>query len=241
MVLLQSHLASFDNETIMNQGRQILLPLSRLDLVARGIELEVRFGEMVWAFYLLGVDFASVHTRHAPLRPFVADIHAISGPVGFIEISRNFVAAADNATVARRATLEARKPDRGQVVSPDYPDLTISYQFDGPPLNAGQVLTAFLKSMIFCSEHDNEALGVDMTAFSVDRLIRLRMTGEWRATELDQLTWNRARFALRVLWTSIIMDFDVSSGGRFSGEPRFETMSYLILYQGQRIGQGWIG
>ena len=135
--------------------------------------------------------------------------------------------------------IESRTDDSGDVISIDDRQLLVSFQFHGQLLTDSQMLTAFLQSMTVCSEHDEGDLGVSVTALSADQAVSLHMENEHSTSSADQLSWERARFALRALWMQVIMGFDPSRG-EFIETPRFQSMSYLILYQGHVIGKGWI-
>lgn len=137
--------------------------------------------------------------------------------------------------------IESRTDDSGDVISIDDRELLVSYQFHRHPLTDSQMLTVFLKSMTFCSEHEEWELGVSMTALSADQLVRLHMESEQPISSADQLSWERARFVLRALWMQAFMGFDPRRGEFVVQGPRFESMSYIVLYQGHVIGKGWIG
>ena len=56
----------------------------------------------------------------------------------------------------------------------------------------------------------------------------------------EGLDWKRARYATRVLWKQVVMNYDEREN-RFTNRPRFENFSFLVQYQGVRIGEGWVG
>ena len=224
------------------------MPLSRLYLEVL-IQPQTLYGEMVWGLYEVGARTSRLYTLGTLVPSLSADIFSTSVFKGRIRMGRPPPiqvppilegSMKHNSTLARRTTIETRTDDQGDVISLDNHDLTVSFHFGGRPLRDGQILTLLLKSMTFCSEHDEEELSVDMTAFSEDRLVQLRMESEQRAPEASQLSWERARLALRTLWMQVFMGYIPSRGG-FVEHPRFESMSYIVLYQGEMIGSGWIG
>ena len=127
--------------------------------------------------------------------------------------------------------------DSGDVRSSEDEYLVVHYNFDRYELAPARMLTAFLRTMTFCSEHDDGELGASMVAFSADGYVRLSMDGVQAGPGARQLSWRKARLALRTMWPQVVMGF----GGRYPESPRWEAFSFVVEYQGVRIGQGWIG
>ena len=224
------------------------MPLSRLSLEVL-IQPQNLYGEMVWGLYEVGAQVSRLYSLRTLVPSLVAEVFSTSVVQGRIRmgIPRPILgppilegSVKHNSTLARRTVTEPRTGDEGDVVSRDDHHLTVSFQFGGRPLLDGQILTLFLRSMTFCSEHDEEELNIDMTAFSEDQLLALHIESERRMPGASQLSWERARLALRTLWMQVFMGYSPSSGG-FLENPRFESLSYVILYRGREIGHGWIG
>ena len=140
---------------------------------------------------------------------------------------RGEVLAAAKGTPARNS---------GNARSSDDRYLVVHYNFDRQSLAPARMLTAFLRTLAFCAEHnDDELFGAGMAAFSADGFVRLRMDGVSQAGQgpgaAGQLSWKQARLALRTMWSQVVMGF----------EGRWEAFSFIVEYRGVRIGQGWIG
>ena len=157
----------------------------------------------------------------------------------------NLPGANTTAATARRAEeVRARRRrrsgalavrDSGDARSREDRFLVVHYLFDGQELAPGRVLTAFLRTMVFCAEHEEEeGFGAgSMVAFSADGMVRLRMDGVGGAG----LSWRMARLALRTMWVQVVMEFQ----GYSPESPRWEGFSFIVEYRGVRVGQGWIG
>lgn len=206
---------------------------------------ELHYGQSVWCFYDIGVEMAHRY-------PMPTGVHSLESMIytpqrlGAIRIyptpnlQLNTNATREGPITARgEADNEVLRGQRGEFRSKDDPNLVVVYQFDGRPVQPDRMLTTFLRSMTFCSEHDEDELNAHMVAFSADRLARLRIDGVSGAGA-HQLSWRRARLALRTLWVQVVMGhiFPIEA---FDLAPRWESFSFLIEYRDVRIGQGWVG
>ncbi|KAL8827738.1 MAG: hypothetical protein Q9191_003005 [Dirinaria sp. TL-2023a] len=207
------------------------------------------YGELVWGLYDIGEQVSRLYSLRTLVPSVSADVFSTWGYTARISMGRPPLSqqsalvqsnVKSNTTFARRTVIESRTDDSGDVISIDDRELLVSFQLHRHPLTDGQILTVFLKSMTFCSEHHEWDFGVSLTAFSEDQAVRLHMESEQPMSSADQLSWERARFALRALWMQVFMGFDPRRG-EFVKTPRFESMSYVVSYQGHVIGKGWIG
>lgn len=214
------------------------------------------FSEAVWGIYETGLRLAIRYPAPQPVPDFSANIFTNAGPRGILRAGDPTARANLTETVPSKSHMSVSsrrrgdlivpfihpalgKADSGEVPSPDDPHLVIYYHFQRRALVSKEVLTSFLMAMLFCSEHDGEGHGVSITAFSADRQSRLRMDGVVTPGP-EGLDWRRARYALRVLWKQVVMNYDEREK-RFTEGPRFESFSFLVQYQGVRIGEGWVG
>ena len=203
---------------------------------------QASYGHMVWALYEIGVQVA----HHCPwpqrapaLWTTVTVLRTWVGSVSVMPPSQDQIPPppTQNVTTARRAISRLSTADSGRVPCREDPNLVISYEFLGRPLAAEQVFTAFLKANTFFSEYDEEAHVDTMVAYSVNRSVRLGVS----SLRTDDLTWERARLAVRVLWRQIVMGFVAGPPARWEGDaPRWEGVGFLLEYEGLRIGQGFV-
>ena len=214
------------------------------------------FSEAVWSLYEIGLRLATRHPALQPVPDFSANIFTYAGLRGILRVtdatalanltetlpSRSYVSAGSRRrgdTAVSLTHSASELADSGEVPSLDDPNLVVYYHFQGRALTSGRMLTSFLMAVLFCSEHDGEQRGVSITAFSADRFIRLRMDSVV-APGPEGLDWRRARYAIRVLWKQVVMNYD-ERAKRFTENPRFESFMFLVQYQGVRIGEGWVG
>ena len=232
------------------------MPLSNVQMRTDIAYYGMVFSEAIWGIYETGFRLATRYPAQQPVPGFSANILTHAGLRGILRVedtalranlteilpSRSYMSASSR----RRGDLTVPiigpalgEADSGDVRSRDDPDLVIYYHFQRRAVAPGQMLTSFLKAMIFCSENDDEVRGVSITAFSADRYIRLRMDSVVTLGP-EGLDWRRARYAMRVLWKRVVMNYDERTK-RFTDRPRFESFSFLVQYQGVRIGEGWVG
>ena len=232
------------------------MPLSNVQMRINIAYHGMVFSEAAWGIYEAGLRLANRYPSPQPVPDFSANILTHAGLRGIFRVGD--LTARMNLTEAlpSRSYMSASLGQRGdpiipfthprleepyyrEVPSPDDPDLVIYYYFQGRALTSGQMLTSFLKTILFCSENDDEQRGISITAFSADRYIRLRMESVVTLGP-EALDWKRARYATRVLWKQVVMNYDEREK-RFNDRPRFESFSFLVQYQGVRIGEGWVG
>ena len=214
------------------------------------------FREAVWGIYETGLQLAVRYPAPQPVPDLSANIFTNAGLRGILRAGDSTARAnmTDAALSRSHMSVNSRRRrdpivplinatlgdgDTGEVRSPDDPHLVIYYHFQRRALASKEVLTSFLMAMLFCSEHDGEERGVSITAFSADRHSRLRMEGVVTPGP-ESLDWRKARYAMRVLWKQVVMNYDEREK-RFTEGPRFESLSFLVQYQGVRIGEGWVG
>lgn len=137
----------------------------------------------------------------------------------------------------RDSNVTKLRADQGEQTCTEDPNLVVRYVFspDRRQLVPGQVLTAFLATGTFCSEHEESEHGVGMEAWSSDHRVRIWLNGVAAG-----LTWGMARMALRTLWQEVVMGFRYGRGGFVEG-PRWERVTFVLEYRGVRVGQGWMG
>ena len=232
------------------------MPLSntqmRMDIAYHGMI----FNEAVWSLYEIGVRLANRYPALQPVPDFSANIFTFEGLRGFLRVNDAHALANLTETLPSRSYMNAGSrrrgdptvslthsalevADSGEVPSLDDPNLVVYYHFQGRALTSGHMLTSFLMAILFCSEHDGEQRGVSITAFSADRFVRLRMDSVVTPGP-EGLDWRRARYATRALWKQVVMNYD-ERAKRFTENPRFESFTFLVQYQGVRIGEGWVG
>lgn len=247
-VLFQSAFAAFDKDEILNRIARYTGPLGNVLLVvnesAEPDVHEFHYGQIVWSFYDIGVEMARRYPMPTGVHSLESQIYTPQR-IGAIRI---YLLLQLNANTTHNGPITARRepdrkaltaPRRGDVKSVDDPNLVLYYQFDGRPVQPDRMLTAFLRSMTFCSEHDEDELDAHLIAFSADWHARLRLYSITRPEAL-QLSWHKARLALRTLWMQVVMGLNEWGPG-LDIEPRWESFSFLVEYRGVRIGQGWLG
>lgn len=217
------------------------------------------YGEVIWGLYETGAEISRSGGHGMPDRmPAIGTSMYMStlGLVGFISIKPNPVPGtwggllpAGNMSQEKTPSTASEKRSRkaasrvrawaaGDARSTEDPDLVLHYHFDGRKLAPRQMMTAFLRTMTFCSEHHDDELGAEMVAFSADGFVRLRLEGVQAGGPGPYLlSWGMARLALRTLWAQVVMGFH----GRYPVNPRWEAFSFFLEYRGVMIGEGYIG
>ncbi|CAF9934634.1 MAG: hypothetical protein HETSPECPRED_009303 [Heterodermia speciosa] len=256
LVTFQSFLAGFAADSLLAHDYFFTMPLSNAQMRNDIAYYGMTFREAVWGIYETGLRLASRYPSPQLVPRFSANIFTYSGLRGILRVedptartnlTELVLSRADMSVISRRRRdliiplihPSVKEADSGEFASLDDPDLVIYYHFQHRALTSGQMLTSFLKAMLFCAEHDGEERGVSITAFSADRFTRVRMESVI-APGPECLDWRRARYAMRVLWKNVVMNYDERLK-RFTGMPRFESFSFLVQYQGVRIGEGWVG
>lgn len=205
-------LATFNKDEKIFEVPRIQMPLSGLPIEVLS-QPETRYGDVVWGVYEMSVEISRLYSLRTRVPSLSADVFVGSIFKGRIRMGQPNSAvglpavvgkAEHNSTISRRTSIASRRADTGDVVSINDHDLMISYQFRGYPLDAGQVLTLFLKSMIICSEHDDGETDVNFIVSSADQQFKLHMQRVEPSQGDDQFSWERVRFALRVHWMIIV-------------------------------------
>ena len=205
----------------------------------------IRFGEAVWGLFETGNEIARRYPTPSSVLGSTSSIYTTAGYRGKLTMRRtNSPLMPANGTSVpskiRNPIIQAfRNGDSGIEISVDDPNLEIHYQFNGQPIPGSQMLTAFLRSVTYCSEYMGYTSDVSITAFSYDFFFRIQMD-KTQVSGPNQLSWHYASLALRTLWMQVVMRFDEPTK-IFLDQPRFESLSYRIEYKEVRIGQGWIG
>ena len=211
---------------------------------------------MVWGLWELGAQMAQHYPLPRPIPSFSAQVWTSRGWLGSIGVSRpapqieereGLVAAARPRKVARVAPLSSsstpsliKRVDSGIIPCREDRDLEVEYQFLYRDLDPGQVFTAFLRSNTYFAAHGMQDKDVIMLAFGSGGRVNLGLTDVKEGLGRDQLTWELARIAMRTLWIEVVMSFKTEEG-RFVDRPRFEELSFVLLYKGVRIGLGLLG
>lgn len=251
LVLYQSFLAGFGKTALLNGGYRITMPISRTKMAIFGGYNGIRFGEAVWGIFKTGTEIARRYPNLSPVLGSSSSIYTTAGYRGKLTIRRQSTPVMDTSgtstpfmthmpvTTRRDISRPFGNGDSGVEISLDDPNLEVHYQFNGHPIPGNQMLTAFLRSVTYCSEYMGLTTDVSITGFSSDFYFRLQMD-KTQVSGPNQLNWHYASLALRTLWMQIVMKFDEPTR-TFQDQPRFESLSYKIEYKEVRIGQGWIG
>ena len=251
LVLYQSFLAGFSKTALLNGGYRITMPISKIKMALFGGYNGIRFGEAVWGIFKTGAEIARRYPSPSLVLGSSSSIYTTAGYRGKLTIRRPNTPVTDtnwtSTTSATHTPIPTRRDitrsfqygDSGIEISLDDPNLEIHYQFSGQPVPGSQMLTAFMRSVTFCSEYMGLHTNVHIMAFSSDFFFRLHMD-RTQVSGPTQLNWHYASLALRTLWMQIVMRFDESTK-TFLDQPRFESLSYEIEYKEVRIGGGWIG
>ena len=228
-----------------------MMPISKTKMTIFGGYNGIRFGEAVWGIFKTGSEIARRYPNPLPVLGSSSGIYTTAGYRGKLTIRRPSTSAVDpsgtSTPSAKHTAVTAPRDivralgygDSGIEISVDDPNLEIYYQFNGQPIPGNQMLTAFLRSVTYCSEYMGQRTDVSITAFSTDFFFRIQMD-RTQVPGPNQLTWHYASLALRTLWMQIVMRFDEPTK-TFHDQPRFESLSFTIEYKEVRIGQGWIG
>ena len=245
-----SHMAQFNGDAIVPRDQGFKFVNSGDTMLIRAFHDEsVTYGELVWTVLELGTQMAQRYPMPRSVPDFSSRIVIARGIVGTLQVLRGNEALSEDAdttltTAARHrrdavisSTLTA---DSGVMPSRDDPNLAIRYQFLRRPLSPAQVFTAFLKSNTFLSANDMQAPGVRMVAYSSNTRTHFAITSVGRGAGANQLTWGRARHAVRTIWRELIMRYDVDAGS-FVERPRWDGISFILEYRGVRVGQGQLG
>lgn len=209
------------------------------------------YGTAVWTFWELGTQIAQRYPGPDPVPTFFSRIQTDAGNVGLISIKKlaKVIAtskSSDNGTVTaaarRRDTImrPSLRADSGSKPVHEDPNLVVRYNFRGQPLVPGQVFTAFLRANTFYSVHGRDERGVTMMAYSSDRSTCVALCEVPEGPGRDQLTWERARTAMRTVWREIVIGF-VTETRQFVDGPRWESLTFQLEYNGVKIAQGLIG
>ena len=245
LVLYQSFLAGFRKTALLNGGYRITMPISKTKMTVFGGYNGIRFGEAVWGLFETGNQIARRYPTPSPVLGSTSSIYTAVGYRGKLTVRRtnNPVMPANGTSVPstiRKPIIEAsRYGESGIVISLDDPNLEIHYEFNGQPIPGSHMLTAFLRSVTYCSEYAGYTTDVSITAFSYNFLFRIQMD-KTQVSGPNQLNWHLALLAVKTLWMQVVMRFDEPTT-TFHDQPRFESLSYKIEYREVRIGQGWIG
>ena len=227
------------------------MPISKTKMTIFGGYNGIRFGEAVWGMFETGTEIARRYPNPSPVLGLTSSIYTTAGYRGKLTIRRSSsptMPANGTSTpstthepiIMRRDIIRAFEyGDSGVVISVDDPNLEIHYQFNGQPIPGNQMLTAFLRSVTFCSEYMGHTNDVRITAFSSDYFFRIQMD-KTQVSGPNQLNWHYASMALSTLWMQVVMRFNEPTR-TFHDQPRFESLSYKIEYKEVRIGEGWIG
>ena len=186
---------------------------------------------------------------------FSAQVRTSSGWLGNIGLSRpeaeiqkheSLMAAARERRGARSASPASssmpsliKRVDSGSIPCREDPDLVVEFHFLYSDLDPKQVFTAFLRSNTFFAAYGMQDKDVTMVAYSSGP-VSLGLTDVKQGPGREQLTWGMARIAIRTLWREVVMSFKADEG-RFVDRPRFEKLSFVLIYRGVRIGLGLLG
>ena len=211
---------------------------------------------MVWGLWELGVQMVKHYPMPQSTPSFSAQVWTSRGWLGSIGVSRagpgieereGLAVAARQQKGAHVAPLSffstpslIKRLDSGIIPCRENRDLEVEFQFLYRPLDPGQVFTAFLKSNTFFAANEKQDRDVIMLAYGSGGQVSLGLTDVKEGLGREQLTWGLARIAMRTLWREVVMSFRADEG-RFVDRPRFEELSFVLIYKGVRIGLGLLG
>ena len=211
---------------------------------------------MVWGLWELGTQMSQRYPMPQRIPLFSARIWTANGILGDVDVLRpeleikeneGIVAAARERRGARSASLSSssapsliRRVDSGSIPCLEDHDLVIEFHFLYRPLDPGQVFTAFLRSNTFFATYGMPDTDVTMVAYGSGDRVSLGLTDVKEGLGREKLTWGLARIAIRTLWREVVMSFKAEEG-RFVDRPRFEKLSFILIYKGVRIGLGLLG
>ena len=188
-----------------------------------------------------------------PVKTFGSSIETDEGELGHCflrrkqagEVTPSYSDANTTSTATSRRSRDRRNAaivrptvisDAGVMPTPEDRHLVISWRFRGKPLPPGGVFKAFLVANTFLSEHGAssiEEVAIVARGGNIEPVLALS------AVNNHDLTWERARLALQTLWRDVIMGFSYQRI-RFEGEPRWESLAFTVMYNGQVIGYGQV-
>ncbi|KAL8800499.1 MAG: hypothetical protein Q9182_005135 [Xanthomendoza sp. 2 TL-2023] len=247
-------LAGYSKNEPMTEVKRLLLVITKgMISVEPVVTNQPTFGVMVWGLQDVGrqiVERYPMPERTPTLKSIVSAGGLLKGriliqrprrpppppskvatPNG--EAAFNMVAKSPVTAIERRVNA-----DEGIEHCADDVRLVIYYHFQHQPLVPGQVFTAFLTANTFCSDHGDGERDVSMVAISLGNHVRIRLEGMGDPFA-NQLTWRMARLALKTIWETIVMGFKPRLA-RFGIGPRWESCTFLLSYDGVRVGEGWL-
>ncbi|CAD6580935.1 MAG: hypothetical protein ASARMPREDX12_000308 [Alectoria sarmentosa] len=112
------------------------------------------------------------------------------------------------------------------------PKFKIYYESNGQSLTPSCVWTAFLDGFATAAQHDNDGSDADISARSSDRSVSINVHGD---ADAASFTWGNVKTTLKVIWREVVI-------GYRKGPDRqlWEDMTFLIYYEGKRVGEGYI-
>ncbi len=149
----------------------------------------------------------------------VHDEGPVSNMTDFVTLTDGTPALSNNTVVA----------DSGTRVDPTDSRFKIAYEYDGVRIKAADTFTAFLDGLAIAAErHGNEVDAfVNAVSASGDCAINIHA---WFG---QQLSWERLRRALLVIWETLIV------GDRYC-KGRYEGLDFELVYNGVKIGEGFL-
>ena len=257
IVAAGSTLAQLPYGVRMTRTENFLLMISHGQLRLAPVSYQYcTIDSMVWGLWELGTQMAQRYPMPQRVPSFSAQLWTTRGWLGIIGVLRSeseihehegLVAPARDRTPARSTSLSSspmpslsKRVDSGSIPCREDHDLVVEFQFLYHPLDPGQVFTAFLRSNTFFAAHGWQDMDVTMVAYGSGHQISLGLTEVTQGPGMKQLTWGLARIAMGTLWREVVMSFKADEG-RFVDRPRFEKLSFILIYKGVKIGLGHLG
>ena len=131
-----------------------------------------------------------------------------------------------------RSNLTMGAEDSGSVSDPTDSKFELEYNFDGVRIKAADVFTTILDAIASAAEYDVDAVGAYVNGIGALGDCTINMHG----LAGRELSWGHLIRALLILWEEVILRRSLQDSSR----PRFEGLDFRLLYDGVRIGEGFL-
>ena len=209
---------------------------------------------LVWALYEISGQLTSRHASHyGRLLVWVLLHGLLIGLISYDSRQPELANYLANSTLlldgtypsGNRSTLASGRPSDplpstsviltakyAAVTDVDDPKLKVWYQFDGVKILPARIFSVYMDALAIAAPHDSDETGVAMTSWSLDRHASINVR---RNPSYMNFTWGQLIRALRTIWRQIIVRY-----GSRMGQARFESMNFLVEYNGKLVGEGFL-
>lgn len=191
-----------------------------------GLTSELQIKHAVSGLYQAGVAIAGGNKFH---RVAVGLIER-SQIIGQILFQPTSTAANDVVDLVESnfSSTAALSANAGSAIDPLDPNFKLLYEFDGVLISSVEAFTAVLDGLATAAEHEKDAVGAFVNAYSVDYKCTINIHG----TIGHQLNWYHVIRALFLVWLAVYKRAIAQRPSRFEG------MDFTLEYDGVKIGEG---